>query len=183
MSVYWYRSIFSLFCLCVLKSGFSLPHSLSSYPLMGSALPDPSHYTQLSHHSLHQPQKSDSSLVGSNAPWDMDSIIQPIIGLTGAPGYQSGNSHSGMALHFSFLVKWHRNFEPKACNRAIFVCVVRCGPDRGASAWDPYSAPTSGGLHQDQREAETTVGDSPGQGCQRWRWENHKNHELRFFLW
>ncbi|XP_058275009.1 myomegalin-like isoform X2 [Hemibagrus wyckioides] len=77
---------------------FSLPHSLSSYPLMGSALPDPSHYTQLSHHSLHQPQKSDSSLVGSSAPWDMDSIIQPIIGLTGAPGYQSGNSHSGVDL-------------------------------------------------------------------------------------
>ncbi|XP_058275015.1 myomegalin-like isoform X8 [Hemibagrus wyckioides] len=79
-------------------AGFSLPHSLSSYPLMGSALPDPSHYTQLSHHSLHQPQKSDSSLVGSSAPWDMDSIIQPIIGLTGAPGYQSGNSHSGVDL-------------------------------------------------------------------------------------
>ncbi|XP_060762148.1 myomegalin-like isoform X3 [Neoarius graeffei] len=77
---------------------FSLPHSLSSYPLMGSALPDPSHYTQLSHHSLHQPQKSDSSLVGSSAPWDMDSVVQPIIGFTGAPGYQSGNSHSGVDL-------------------------------------------------------------------------------------
>ncbi|KAK3513215.1 hypothetical protein QTP70_009739 [Hemibagrus guttatus] len=81
-----------------LSGRFSLPHSLSSYPLMGSTLPDPSHYTQLSHHSLHQPQKSDSSLVGSNAPWDMDSMIQPIIGFTGAPGYQSGNSHSGVDL-------------------------------------------------------------------------------------
>lgn len=150
MSAYWYRSIFSLFCLRVLKSGFSLPHSLSSYPLMGSALPDPSHYTQLSHHSLHQPQKSDSSLVGSNAPWDMDSIIQPIIGLTGAPGYQSGNSHSGMALHFSFLVKWHRTFEPKACNiclccqvwtwsRSICVRSVLC-----ANVWRTPSGPTRG---------------------------------------
>ncbi|XP_026780866.3 myomegalin isoform X4 [Pangasianodon hypophthalmus] len=77
---------------------FSLPHSLSSYPLMGSALPDPSHYTQLSHHSLHQPQKSDSSLVGSNAPWDMDSMVQPIIGFTGASGFQSAHSHSGVDL-------------------------------------------------------------------------------------
>ncbi|XP_017351066.1 myomegalin isoform X3 [Ictalurus punctatus] len=77
---------------------FSLPHSLSSYPLMGSALPDPTHYTQLSHHSLHQPQKSESSLVGSSAPWDMDNMVQPIRGFTGAPGYQSGNSHSGVDL-------------------------------------------------------------------------------------
>ncbi|XP_046731991.1 myomegalin-like isoform X1 [Silurus meridionalis] len=76
-------------------TGFSLPHSLSSYPLVGSALLDPSHYAQLSHHSLHQPQKSESSLVGSNAPWDMDNMIQPIIG---EPGYQSGNSHSGTDL-------------------------------------------------------------------------------------
>ncbi|XP_060726811.1 myomegalin-like isoform X1 [Tachysurus vachellii] len=77
---------------------FSLPHSLSSYPLMGSVLPDPSHYTQLSHHTLHQPQKSESSLVGSNAPWDMDNMVQPIIGFTGAPGYQTGNNHSGVDL-------------------------------------------------------------------------------------
>lgn len=82
--------------LCVLKSGFSLPHSLSSYPLMSSALPDASHYPQLSHNSLHQPQKSESSLVGSSAPWDIDSMVQPIIGIPGAPGFQSRNSHSGM---------------------------------------------------------------------------------------
>lgn len=86
--------------LCVLKTGFSLPHSLSSYPLMSSALPDASHFPQLSHHSFHQPQKSDSSLVGSNAAWDMDSMVQPIIGFAGAPGYQSGNSHSGTSLLF-----------------------------------------------------------------------------------
>ncbi|KAF5900432.1 myomegalin isoform X6, partial [Clarias magur] len=77
---------------------FSLPHSLSSYPLMSSALPDPSHYTQLLHHSLHQPEKSDSSLVGSTAPWDMDNMAQPITGFPGATSYQAGNSHSGVDL-------------------------------------------------------------------------------------
>ncbi|XP_053342275.1 myomegalin-like isoform X9 [Clarias gariepinus] len=77
---------------------FSLPHSLSSYPLMSSTLPDPSHYTQLLHHSLHQPQKSDSSLVGSTAPWDMDNMGQAITGFSGATSYQTGNSHSGVDL-------------------------------------------------------------------------------------
>lgn len=115
VSAFWYFSLcceykwmLNLFFFCVLISGFSLPHSLSSYPLMGSVLPDPSHYPQLSHHTLHQPQKSESSLVGCNAPWDMDNMIQPIIGFTGAPGYQTGNSHTGMSLPFSFTMKWRR---------------------------------------------------------------------------
>ncbi|XP_022535002.2 myomegalin isoform X3 [Astyanax mexicanus] len=77
---------------------FSLPHSLSSYPLMGPTALDSSSYTQLSHHSLHQPQKTDSSLVGSGTLWGTDNMIQPIRGFPGAPGYPPGTSHSGVDL-------------------------------------------------------------------------------------
>lgn len=77
---------------------FSLPHSLSSYPLMGPAALDSSSYTQLSHHSLHQPQKTDSSLVGSGTLWGTDNMIQPIRGFPGAPGYMPGTSNSGVDL-------------------------------------------------------------------------------------
>ncbi|XP_062843529.1 myomegalin-like isoform X2 [Trichomycterus rosablanca] len=77
---------------------FSLPHSLSNYPLMGPALPDSSSYTKLYHHSLDQPQQSDSSLVGSSTPWGIDSLLHPVTGFSGVPGYQSGNSNLGVDL-------------------------------------------------------------------------------------
>ncbi|XP_017562919.2 myomegalin-like isoform X1 [Pygocentrus nattereri] len=77
---------------------FSLPHSLSSYPLMGPTALDSSSYTQLSHHSLHQPQKTESSLVGSSALWGTENMVQPIRGFPGVPGYSSGNSQSGVDL-------------------------------------------------------------------------------------
>ncbi|XP_066514417.1 myomegalin-like isoform X1 [Hoplias malabaricus] len=79
-------------------AGFSLPHSLSSYPLMGATALDSSSYTQLSHHSLHQPQKTDSGLVGCSALWGTDNMVQPMGGFPGAPGYPSGSSHSGVDL-------------------------------------------------------------------------------------
>ncbi|KAL7842171.1 hypothetical protein SRHO_G00238600 [Serrasalmus rhombeus] len=80
------------------NAGFSLPHSLSSYPLMGPTALDSSSYTQLSHHSLHQPQKTESSLVGSSALWGTENMVQPIRGFPGVPGYSSGNSQSGVDL-------------------------------------------------------------------------------------
>ncbi|XP_072525154.1 myomegalin-like isoform X4 [Salminus brasiliensis] len=80
------------------ETGFSLPHSLSSYPLMGPSALDSSSYTQLSHHSLHQPQKADNSLVGSGTLWGTDNMIQPTRGFPGASGYPSGTGHSGVDL-------------------------------------------------------------------------------------
>lgn len=133
---------------------------------MGSALPDPTHYTQLSHHSLHQPQKSESSLVGSSAPWDMDNMVQPIRGFTGAPGYQSGNSHSGIpftspmntarihthnkTVYSEFLSPTDEFQNPWLCHvclccqvwtwsRSICVRSVRC-----VNVWRTPSGPTRG---------------------------------------
>ncbi|XP_035384015.1 myomegalin-like isoform X2 [Electrophorus electricus] len=73
-------------------AGFSLPHSLSSFTLMGPTPIDTTSYTpQLSQHSLGHPLKTD-------APWSTDNMSEPIRGLAGTPVYQSGSGHSDMGL-------------------------------------------------------------------------------------
>ncbi|XP_076838222.1 myomegalin isoform X2 [Brachyhypopomus gauderio] len=77
---------------------FSLPHSLSSYALMGPTPTDSARYTpQLSQHSLGHPLKTDGGLVAALTPWGTDDMSEPIRGLAGTPAYQSGN-HSDMGL-------------------------------------------------------------------------------------